>query len=155
LHLNSKECDFLPSFKGIQELMSIFKNNPKINLYYSDTDSIYTDSNLDEGLISSKELGKLKLENVCKRAIFLTPKVYCLDTVSDDIFFKIKGLTKNVDLTFQDFQKLLIKDSLLVRNQEKWFRNLEEGKITILEQIYTLQVIDNKRKLIYNKNKWK
>jgi hypothetical protein len=27
--------------------MSIFKNNPKINLYYTDTDSIYTDSEID------------------------------------------------------------------------------------------------------------
>jgi hypothetical protein len=46
--------------------MSQFKNNPKINLYYTDTDSIYTDSDIESYLIDSKILGKLKLENICK-----------------------------------------------------------------------------------------
>ena len=40
-------------------LMSQFKNNPKINLYYTDTDSIYTDSELEESLIDKIVLGKL------------------------------------------------------------------------------------------------
>lgn len=39
--------------------MSQFKNNLKINLYYTDTDSIYTDSEIDNHLISDKVLGKL------------------------------------------------------------------------------------------------
>ena len=34
--------------------MSQFKNNSKINLFYTDTDSIYTDSELDPNLIDSK-----------------------------------------------------------------------------------------------------
>jgi DNA polymerase elongation subunit (family B) len=99
--------------------MSQFKNNPKINLYYTDTDSIYTDSEIDSSFIDSKVLGKLKLENVCTRAIFLTPKVYCLETISGELIFKVKGLTKNVDLSFHDFKKLLSKNSLLTRIQEK------------------------------------
>src|ERR1035437_8269415 len=37
--------------------MTQFKNNPNINLYYTDTDSIYTDSNLDEQLLNNKLLG--------------------------------------------------------------------------------------------------
>jgi hypothetical protein len=36
--------------------MYLFKNNPKINLYYTDTDSIYTDSDIDESFIHNKEL---------------------------------------------------------------------------------------------------
>ena len=31
-------------------------------------------------------------------------------------------------------------------------RNLNEGKITLLDSIYTLQITDNKRQLIYNEN---
>jgi len=31
-------------------------------------------------------------------------------------------------------------------------RNLSAGKITLLDSVYTLQVTDNKRKLIYNEN---
>jgi hypothetical protein len=34
--------------------MSKFKNNPLINLYYTDTDSIYTDSDIDPDLIDNK-----------------------------------------------------------------------------------------------------
>lgn len=132
--------------------MSQFKNNPKINLYYSDTDSIYTDSKLDRSFIDPKILGKLKLENTCNKAIFLSPKVYCLESIDGELIFKVKGLTKNIDLSFQDFEKLLIKNSLITRKQEKWIRKLEEGKISILEQLYTLKVTENKRRLIYNKN---
>jgi hypothetical protein len=99
--------------------MTQFKNNPKINLYYSDTDSIYTDSDIDDSFIDSKVLGKLKLEHVCKRAIFLTPKVYCLETIEGEFIYKIKGLKNDTDLCFQDFEKLLIKNSLIKKNQNK------------------------------------
>ena len=44
--------------------MTQFKNNPNINLYYTDTDSIYTDSDIDESFINKKILGKLKLEHI-------------------------------------------------------------------------------------------
>ena len=132
--------------------MSKFKNNPNINLYYTDTDSIYTDSELDSSFIDSKTLGKLKLEHVCKRAIFLTPKVYCLDTEDMGVVYKVKGLKHEIELTMNDFEQLLYKESILKKIQTKFIRNLSEGNIKLLEQIYTLQVTDNKRKLIFNKN---
>ena len=34
----------------------------------------------------------------------------------------------------------------------KWFRKLSDGKINLLEELYTLEVNDNKRQLIYDKN---
>jgi hypothetical protein len=132
--------------------MSQFKNNPNINLYYSDTDSIYTDSDLDKSLIDNKILGKLKLEYVCNKAIFLSPKVYCLLTDSNEFIFKVKGLSHDVKLSFSDFKNLLIKDSFIEKAHEKLFRKLSEAKITLLEQLYTLKVTDSKRELIYNKN---
>jgi DNA polymerase type B, organellar and viral len=132
--------------------MSQFKNNPKINLYYSDTDSIYTDSDIDESLISETELGKLKLENVCKKAIFLSPKVYCLETIEGKIVYKVKGLKHEIELTMNDFELLLNKDSLIEKYQDKWIRKLSIGKINILNELYTLKVNDNKRELIFNKN---
>nr|YP_009487265.1 hypothetical protein [Russula foetens]AWB36167.1 hypothetical protein [Russula foetens] len=76
--------------------MSKFKNNPKINLYYSDTDSIYTDSEIADELISNIELGKLKLENTAKKAIFLAPKLYCLltnDNKREYLLFSFRKLT--------------------------------------------------------------
>jgi DNA polymerase family B len=132
--------------------MSQFKNNPKINLYYTDTDSIYTDSELDSSLISNKILGKLKLENVCNKAIFLGPKLYCLLTESGQFIHKVKGLNRNIMLEFKDFEILLEKNSFIGKLQSKWFRNLTESKINILDQLYTIKHTNNKRKLIYNKN---
>jgi DNA polymerase type B, organellar and viral len=133
--------------------MSQFKNNPKINLYYTDTDSIYTDSDIDVSLISNTILGQLKLENVCKKAIFLAPKLYYLETEDNDVIYKVKGLKHEIELTRSDFESLLYKDVHLQKHQTKWLKNLTEGQIDLREQIYTLKVIDNKRKLIYKNNK--
>jgi DNA polymerase type B, organellar and viral len=89
--------------------MSQFKNNPKINLYYTDTDSIYVDedSEIDINLINNKILGKLKLENICNKAIFLSPKVYCLETVNGETIYKVKGLKHEVELSFNFINCLL------------------------------------------------
>jgi hypothetical protein len=55
-------------------------------------------------------------------------------------------------LTMNDFKYLLEKNNLIKKEQFKWKRSLSEGKINILEEVYTLKVTDNKRKLIYDKN---
>lgn len=80
--------------------MSQFKNNPLLKLFYTDTDSIYTDltpeqiNKIISGIINEKELGKLKLEHIAKRAIFISPKCYALETVNNKVYYKIKGLNK-------------------------------------------------------------
>jgi hypothetical protein len=134
--------------------MSQFKNsiNPKINLYYTDTDSIYTDSDIDNSFIDSKKLGKLKVENICDKAIILTPKVYCLVTESGKFIYKVKGLSHDIKLNYEDFEKLLNRNILIEKTQEKWFRNLSDGKIDLINELYTLQVNENKRELIYENN---
>jgi len=67
--------------------MSQFKNNPDFKLFYTDTDSIYTNKPLPGYLVSSKVLGKMKLENVLKKVIFLAPKMYYLQK-EDSKFIK-------------------------------------------------------------------
>jgi len=133
--------------------MTQFKNNKLIKLYYTDTDSIYTDSNIDLTMISEKTLGKLKLENVCSKTIFLAPKVYYLETEDGNIIYKVKGLSHNIPLNSNDFNNLLIKQSLLQKMQTKWIKNISMGHISIVNELYTLKVTDNKRKLIYINNK--
>jgi DNA polymerase type B, organellar and viral len=132
--------------------MSQFKNNPKINLYYTDTDSIYTDSDIDESFISDTILGKLKIEHICKKAIFLSPKVYCLETIDKEFIYKVKGLKHEIELTMKDFKNLLCKDAFIEKFKTKWMKNLSKGQIKLLESIYTLKVTDNKRQLVYDKN---
>jgi hypothetical protein len=99
--------------------MSAFKNDPNINLYYTDTDSIYTDLKLEAGYIDEKVLGKLKLENICEKAIFIAPKMYCLKTDKGEIITKTKGLKHDIELAESDFKKLLIKGTIVTKNQPK------------------------------------
>lgn len=132
--------------------MSQFKNNPNFNLYYSDTDSIYIDKPLPDSMISNTILGKMKLEYVLNKAIFLAPKVYYLETIDGKVIYKAKGLKHEVVLTLDDFINLLKKDSLLQKFQNKWFKDFSKGFISINNQPYKLKVTENKRKLIYNEN---
>ena len=55
--------------------MSKFKNRKDINLFYSDTDSLFTDSELPEEVIGNN-IGQFKLENIFKEIIFLGPCRY-------------------------------------------------------------------------------
>jgi DNA polymerase elongation subunit (family B) len=99
--------------------MSQFKNNPDYNLYYTDTDSIYIDKPLNDSLVNNKILGKMKLEHILDKAILLTPKVYCLETIDGKVIYKVKGLSHNIELTMSDFESLLFKDSYLEKYQNK------------------------------------
>lgn len=137
-------------------VMSKYKNNQALKLFYTDTDSLYTNLNpkqfesLFPGEVNSSELGKLKLENISIKAIFLAPKVYCLTTVTGEVITKVKGLSHSSTVSMEDFEHLLAKDSFIQKEQQKWFRNLTEGTIQILEQAYTIQQTDSKRELIYD-----
>jgi hypothetical protein len=61
----------------------------------------------------------MKLENILKNAIFLAPKVYCLETIDGNIIYKVKGLKHEIELTMNDFKSLLNKDALIVKTQTK------------------------------------
>jgi len=137
--------------------MSQFKNNPNFpNLYYTDTDSLYFDGPLSESFISQTELGKMKLEGIYDQALFLAPKVYALKNNNEEII-KIKGFNKdaikNNKINLDILSILLTEDFKLTFNQNKWFRNLMDANIQILEQIYTLKVTNLKRNLVYKNNK--
>jgi len=133
--------------------MSQFKNNPLLpNLYYTDTDSAYFDGPIPDKYISSTELGKLKLEGIYDKALFLAPKVYALKNDSEEII-KIKGLSKQSiqdnNINLEILESLLNKDYKMSINQSKWFRSVSEANIKILEQTYELKVTGNKRELVY------
>ena len=133
--------------------MTQFKNTDQFKLFYQDTDSIYINKDLNQinpEWISS-ELGKFKLEYIFKDAVFLAPKVYAGLTLENKEIMKIKGYKYKVP--FKEFKKLIIKDYNLKLKQTKWFKNIHESNITMLEQLYTLTVTDNKRQLIYDLNK--
>lgn len=91
--------------------MSQFKNNPYYNLYYTDTDSIFIDKELDSTLVNNK-LGGMKLEYKFTDSVFLSPKVYAGKTAEGKQIIKIKGFKDSSQLSMNDFKDLLQKDLL-------------------------------------------
>lgn len=133
--------------------MSFFKYFYSKHLYYSDTDSLYLDIPLDNKYIG-KELGKLKLEHIFKEAIFLAPKVYGgITTTEHKEIIKIKGVQSKYNIIkFENLKSLLNLNNKLEIYQNKWYRNIMKGNITINKELYTLMITDNKRQLIYDEN---
>jgi hypothetical protein len=78
--------------------------------------------------------------------------------LNDDEIIKIKGLNKKAiednKITLDTLELLLYKDYELDPHlkQDKFFKNISEGNIQILNQAYTLKATDNKRQLVYNEN---
>jgi len=132
---------------------SVLKNHPKFNLYYSDTDSGIIDAPLPSYLVGPN-LGQFKLEHVVDKAVFLAPKVYGLITTDGEEILKVKGLNKDSldNINFNELELLLIKDSSKEFTQDKWFKKIIEGEITVNEVAYNLKVTSNKRAPIYIDN---
>ena len=103
--------------------MSIFKNNPLFNLYYSDTDSIVIDAPLPPEYVGS---GLMKLEHTINRAVFLAPKVYGIEDIDGNEIIKVKGINQDAasELNIMDLELLLVKDSSKEFTQEKWFKKV-------------------------------
>nr|YP_009543519.1 DNA polymerase type B [Coniothyrium glycines]AYU74409.1 DNA polymerase type B [Coniothyrium glycines] len=80
--------------------------NEKGKLFYSDTDSIVTDKELDPSMISPNEIGKLKLEHKVDEGIFISGKTYWLYNTKGKVVNKAKGI-KSKSLSYIDYMKLL------------------------------------------------
>lgn len=63
----------------------------------------------------------------------------------------MKGINHSLakDLKVSELEQLLIKDSSREFNQEKWFKKIIEGEISVSDVAYTLKVTSNKRAPIY------
>jgi hypothetical protein len=128
--------------------MTPFLQDPSYNVYYSDTDSIVTDKPIDSKHIGSA-LGEMKLEYKINKAVFLAPKVYGLITDAGKEVTKVKGFKDSV--SFEMLESLLVRESALSLNQDKWFRDMGIGQIEIKNQVYSLKATENKRQFIYDK----
>ena len=62
----------------------------------------------------------MKLEHIVKKAIFLAPKLYCLNTNNNEFITKTRGLNHDINLNLQDFENLLYKNSKIFKKQNKW-----------------------------------
>ena len=131
--------------------MSKFKNNPKYNLYYTDTDSIYTDQPLPSHLLNDRKLGCMKLENVLTDFVAIAPKVYGGVTVNGEEFTKVKGFKDSV--SFIQLKSLLNNDKgQLKLMHQKWINQTSNSLIKIKDSEYNLKPTTNKRELIFRNN---
>ena len=148
LNISIGVASAITAYSRIQ--MSKYKNIPKNRLFYTDTDSAVMEFPLPEYLVGNK-LGKFVLEKEYAEFIGLAPKVYGGILTDGTEFTKIKGFKNKV--SFTDLKSLLIENKSLSLEQEKWFRYIGKGTISIKNQIYTLVATSNKRTLIYKKGK--
>ncbi len=135
---------------GARVYMSKFKNMNNITIYYSDTDSIDIDRPLDPKCVGG-ELGQMKLEHIFKEAVYLAPKLYGGIT-SEYEYIKVKGL--KTPLPFNELLSLLKMNTKLEKPNQKWYKSLSKGQITIKDEIYTVSITENKRNLIFDENNY-
>lgn len=133
--------------------MSQFKNNPNLNLYYTDTDSIYTDQPINSSLIDDKKLGYMKLEHILTDFVAIAPKVYGGITNNGLEFTKVKGFKDSVSLL--QLKSLLSnkdKEGQLKLMHQKWINQTSNSLIKVKDSEYNLKPTTNKRELIFRNN---
>lgn len=124
------------------------------NLYYSDTDSIVTDIELQDSLVSPNKLGLLKLEHVLDEAIFISNKIYWMCDIKSEFHVRAKGI-KSKSLSYADFLKLLNNRNIstAVKTQSKMYWDL--GYVSI-ENKNNIKINSNsytKRYKLFNSDK--
>lgn len=126
-------------------------------IYYSDTDSIVTDIELDNSLVG-KELGQFKLEYKLKEAYFISSKTYCLVLEDEYITKKNKGIvikSKGVfdnSLTLDSFKSMYYDKKNVEATKSDTKSNYKEGYVNIDTKTVTLNFDSyTKREKIFNK----
>nr|YP_009710567.1 DNA polymerase type B [Amanita pseudoporphyria]QFZ98516.1 DNA polymerase type B [Amanita pseudoporphyria] len=122
-----------------------------IPVLYTDTDSFVTE--IDLSLTKYKHvihnnLGGLKLENIFKEFIAISPKVYGGILLNDSKIIKVKGFKNKIE--FETFKDLLFNNKNIILNQSKWFKSFKNGSINIKNNPYTLSMNENKRIIDFN-----
>jgi hypothetical protein len=114
----------------------------KKNLFYCDTDSIMCSEPLPAELVDEHKLGKLKLEKVARKGVFLAPKVYKLELENGDTIKRFKGIPEKV-----------LKDQHYEDLREKGNVTINIGDILVRKgcQIVSVNITKN-CKVIYKRN---
>jgi hypothetical protein len=124
-----------------------------IKVLYTDTDSYVIEGDLEKlcdgkyKYLLHNELGGLKLERIFSEFIALAPKLYG-GILEDKTEFKVKVKGFKDRVEFDILKNLLFNDEKsFLLNQNKWFRSIKKGEISIKSSPYTLELNENKRRL--------
>lgn len=139
-----------------------YKNIPGNPCYYMDTDCVVLHNPLPDDMVSSKTLGMMKLEHTIKRGVFLGPKSYCCEYMTNKGFeydCKIKGLSTVKPTqglphgfnkpSFDQMVSLLNQNAALNLSHQIWYRDLKSGAILVKDQPYKLSMTFTKRTPVY------
>ena len=108
------------------------------NVYYCDTDSVFTTKKPSPELVDSCILGKWKLEDEIIDATFLNPKSYRYETIKHNITMKAKG-----NPTYALSEECYDGQEHQILNKSMFKRSLDT--VHINEQTRTLRGVYNKR----------
>jgi len=124
------------------------------NIYYSDTDSIITDTDLtiiNKNLVG-KEIGQFKKECLIKEGYFISNKTYCLVLEDGETIIKSKGVSDS-SLTLEDFKTMYYQSKNIKGIKSHADKNYSKGYVSINEKEIELNFDSyTKREKIYNKN---
>nr|YP_009690186.1 DNA polymerase family B [Porodaedalea pini]QEG56966.1 DNA polymerase family B [Porodaedalea pini] len=131
--------------------MSRVKNNPDIELFYTDTDSAFTGQSLPSNWLDPVKMGYFKLENRLTKFVSTGAKIYAVITESGQEYSKVRGFTGQ--LSCEDLRSLLDVDNSFDRIHELCFKDKDSGYIYTSETGYGFKASDTKRNLRLNGTK--
>lgn len=115
------------------------------NVYYCDTDSVFTSKKPNDKFLDDKKLGKWKIETegttICE-AVFIAPKIYRYETYKGKEGKASKGVSKD-KLTKKDYYNLYENKPIEPQSKKMFFRSLTGIKIQ--DQDRTIKTVYNKR----------
>lgn len=105
-----------------------FKNIKDNKCYYTDTDSIFLEKELDNKFVGDK-LGDFKLEYKVDRALFIAPKVYCVkikDSIDKIVMRGLKKSEYDHNEIIKIFERIIKNEkvSLFINRINNFKRNL-------------------------------
>lgn len=103
----------IASYSRIKLINDMYKHIKENNatIYYYDTDSIFTNKELNKNMVDDKKLGYYKLIKKIEKALFIAPKVYYLIDEENKKSTKFKGVKKKEELNYDDYYYFLKKKS--------------------------------------------
>lgn len=116
-------------------ILDILKNKGEI--FYSDTDSIITNIELDNSMISPNELGKLKLEHKIDKGIFISGKTYWLSNDNGEVINRAKGI-KSSSISYFDYVNLLNDSNIDTAIKTESKINWDIGHVTIGDKMVNI-----------------
>ena len=148
--MHSEIAAFITSYARLY-LYGLFEKAGVENIYYCDTDSIFTTTKLE----TSDELGGIKLEDTIIEAYFISPKFYCYKNIEGKEFVKTKGFNYKT-FTFEDLKNYVLHNKPLVTKFDDFVsikQNLKSGSKTAAITYYKKEVLNINSKRIFLDNK--